>query len=177
MTIGIDIDDTITNTSLLVQEVMKNNNIVDYKGDYNNLTDEEMLKYKDIFINNIDQVLTNCSLKENVSSVLKKLHDNGNKIILITSRDNYFSPNVYNITIDYLEKNNIIYDELFFECNDKAKVCFDKKVDIMIDDNIKLYNKLVNSKTKPILFETDYNKEFDCLKINNWESLFSIIGG
>lgn len=175
MRIGIDIDDTIANTAVFFDRVIKEKNITELKGDYYNNTIEELKKYDLIVKDYIDEVLKSCTVKENCSGVIKRLKQKGHDIYIISARSNYFSPNVYDITLDFLKNNNIIYDELLFGYESKRNICIEKCIDIMIDDNIKVYESLKDTNIKTILFSTSHNQNSDALRVNNWLELEKII--
>ena len=177
MRIGIDIDDTITDTSKIINEysrkIGKSNMIGNI--DFVNLKNESLDDYKSFLKKYIDEVLDNCPIKDGSIEVINKLKQSGNQIYLITARSNRYSKNIYDITVNYLKRNNIVYDELFFDYEDKYDICQRLNLDYMIDDNIEVYNSLLGTRVKPILFEKDCTKDLDLLKVNNWNDILNII--
>ena len=149
MVIGVDLDDTITNS---FEDLMpffaeyfgldfnycKENNY-----SYNNFP-EELKEKKNEFIKYLQEkkLLGKISVKENVIQVLKELHELGCKIIIITSRNDSILTNAFLETKSFLEQNGITYDELYCE-HDKHKVLLAEGVEMFIDDSIKglIYNK------------------------------------
>lgn len=170
MTIGIDIDDTITDTNELISEIMNKNNLGDVKFDFDAYDSDLIIKYKSIISNNIVNVLTNCKLKDNVKEVIDYLRDKGHKILLITSRSNYYSDKVYDATIEYLKRNNIYYDDLLFGYSNKVDICLEKNVDIMLDDKYELIKNLENTCVCGVLFLGNHNKIFNHTgyKVSSW---------
>ncbi len=175
MRIGIDIDDTITNTSLKMLEYMDKLGIEQNGDDYCNYTVEDLDKYKDLLRKYIEPVLSTCTLKRDCVKVINKLKEMGNSIYIITARSNRYSDNIYDITKKYLEDYKISYDELFFGYEDKKDICIEQKIDYMIDDNIDVYNSLVGTNTKPILFGKEATKSYDCIRVNNWDEILDLI--
>ncbi|MDD6879129.1 MAG: hypothetical protein PUD59_02735 [bacterium] len=159
--IGIDIDDTITNTNDLIKELMIRNNLKEEKLDFDSYDDGKLNKYDKLIRQNICDVLSNCKLRDNSKEVIDYFKNIGCKIILITARSNHYSDNVYDITVNYLKNNNIYYDELLFGYSDKVDICVEKGIDIMLDDNYTLISKLNNTNVKGVLFETSYNKIYN----------------
>ena len=183
MKIGIDIDDTITNTWLdsmhhyselfgIPMEDLKKSKPY-YNAVKEGFTIDEYFK---MVMPIYDYVVPTVSLKENVASVLKDLHEKGHEIIFISSRGDGYT-NAYSSTKAYLEKNNIIYDKMFLGFSlDKARVCLDEKVDLFIDDNYNHCLEVKNAGIKVLMFENYYNK--DCLEfehLKNWNDIYKYI--
>ena len=177
--IGIDIDDTITNTTEKILEYAKKLDLFDNVSnvDLVNFDDSNLEKYREFLEKYIDKVLDSCTLKENASYVINSLKSEGNKIYIITARSNNFSKNVKDITTKFLERNNIPYDEIFFNNETKKEICEKKKIDYMIDDNIRVYNSLIGTKTKPILFSKELTKDMEADKVDNWLDIIDLFRG
>lgn len=174
MKIGIDIDDTITNTTEKISEYMEKLGI-STKDDFCNYTDKELENYNELLVKYMELVLSTCTLKDNCVKVINNLKKKGHKIYIITARTNKFSKNIYNITKCFLDSNNILYDELLFGYEDKRDICIEKELDYMIDDNINVYNSLLDTKVRPVLFSKKQNKEFDCIRVNDWLEIEQLI--
>lgn len=169
MRIGIDIDDTMTDTNMLIKEMLKKEKKASlYEVDFDSLPGEELKKIESLIRENIDKVLENCNLKEKVKEVIDYLRSRGHEIYIITARTNYYSDNVFNITLNYLEKNSIVYDEFLFGYEDKTDICIEKQIDVMLDDNKKLMDKLKDTSVNGVIFDTEYNKEYSGNRVSNW---------
>ena len=88
MRIGIDLDNTVCNTH---EEVNK------YKEKYakdNNIDISEIKSnndyHEDFFSKYMIEILSNATIKDNVSEVIKRLKDKGNEIYIITARSNNY---------------------------------------------------------------------------------------
>jgi uncharacterized HAD superfamily protein len=126
MRIGIDIDDTITNSwkSLipLYREIfnveLDENSLPYYNAVKDKLTLDEFLeigkKYQD--------EMCNVPIKEDASEILTKLKEEGHTIIFITARGKSYD-NAYQSTKDYLDKHHIPYDKIIVDTWEKAKAC------------------------------------------------------
>ena len=70
-------------------------------------------------------------------------------------------PDPYKITIEWLKKNKIEYDELILadtvDPNIKAKTCIDNSINIMIDDSVKILLEVDKIGIETLLFNTIYN--------------------
>lgn len=173
MRIGIDIDDTITNTTSKMFEYMQKLNI-EKTGDFCNYTNEEFERYRSLMVEYIEPVLSSCTLKDECVEVIRKLKDMGHKIYIITARSNRFSKNIYDITLNYLKENNILFDKFFFDYENKKDICIEQKIDYMIDDNINVYNSLVGTSTKPLLFTKEANMKYSCERVNDWNEVLEL---
>lgn len=132
MIIGIDIDNTITNTfeaSLKYLKIFDNN-----YDDWHKLSLDKQNEFLNLYIDNIMEEAT---LKEGVNEAFKYLKEHNYKIILITARNNKHSLNTKDITIKYLEENQVIYDKIIFDddnLNDKGTIAKKEKINLFIDD-------------------------------------------
>ncbi len=99
------------------------------------------------------------------AKVLHLLKEMGHEIIILSARDNKYLTNQYENTMNFyveewLNKNNIPYDEIIAGPGDKKEKCIKNKIDIMIED--KENNVLKISDIIPVLcFDAPYN-----LKVN-----------
>ena len=116
---------------------------------------------------------------------IKKLKEDGHKLYIITARG-LAGPDVKNIEIrdkmrntvkNWLDKNDIVYDDLIFTTEDKSQAIRDKKIDIMIDDSP--YNLRDLSKiTKMICYDWTYNRDVNNENIHrcyNWDEIYEYI--
>lgn len=181
MNIGVDIDDTITNSyetlltiismkyGLNYKKIIQKN--LNYEQIYNSLENFDTYK-KDLHTFMAKAV----PLKENVVEVLKKLKEEGNNIILITARnyDEYHEP--YKITIEYLEKNSIPYNKLFVNISNKGELCKKENIDIFIDDNIKHCNSVKNVGIRTVQFNTSFVPKLDDVEhVSSWLEFYELI--
>ena len=128
--------------------------------------------YYDYCKNNFERILYDVPLKHNVKEVLDKLKEN-NEIIFITARnkDEYSDP--YTYTKDYLDRNNIKYDELYTDVEDKGKLCKDLNIDIFIDDAITHCEGATKYNIETYLFDNTFNKKETRFKrIYSWTDAF-----
>ncbi len=190
MRIGIDIDDTITNSSdTFVKYAKKYNN----EKKINHIIDQTTLdpqksfgwnkkNIKEFLDQYLEEVLNNTEAKNDSIKIINKLKKEGNEIIFITSRsENEIKNNMFKLTEMWLKKHNYKYDLLIIDSKDKVNDCIKYKIDVFIDDN---YNncKKVEEKTKiPVLiYSTRYNiKENDnsIIRVNDWFKIYYFLKG
>ena len=84
------------------------------------------------------------------------------------------------MTVAWLTKNNIVYDELFltdaFKHNEKAKICKEKQIDIMIDDSLNVCKECSNIGVKALLFNSEYNRKVQVFqRVTSWQEIYNFI--
>lgn len=192
MNIGIDIDDTLTDIrdklNLVAEKYAnelgkENKNEEDkYVEDNNNgnvyqikygFTYEE-LKY---FLSVIHEGITKKEEpRKNCVEIIRRLHNEGHKIYIITARDSEFHEDPYKLSKDWLDKNNIYYDELIVNARNKLEVCQRKNIDLFIDDQLANCTKLSEAGIKVIRI-TEYNdiQHGDIINKKNWNEIYNYI--
>ena len=180
MRIGIDIDDTITNTQDKIDEYALNNGYTIYdrtKHWFNERFDTSKDEYATFLTNYVVGIFENVSIKESASEYINKLIDEGNEIYIITARSDHYDVNVPNITIKYLEDKGIKYNKIIFACRDKARICLDNKIDILVDDSIENITNVEEVGIKTIIIDNEYNQDVETTRAHNWEEVYNIITG
>lgn len=192
MNIGIDIDDTLTDirdklnlaAEKYANELGKENKNEEdkYVEDNNNgnvyqikygFTYEE-LKY---FLSVIHEGITKKEEpRKNCVEIIRRLHNEGHKIYIITARDSEFHEDPYKLSKDWLDKNNIYYDELIVNARNKLEVCQRENIDLFIDDQLANCTKLSEAGIKVIRI-TEYNdiQHGDIINKNNWNEIYNYI--
>ena len=170
MTIGIDIDNTITDNSKIIYKYIKI-----YDKSYDNYHDLPEDQYHEFLTTYIEDIMQNTDLKEGAKEAITYLHNNGHKIILITARNLYYSKNIINITLEYLKKHNIIYDKIIFGTKNngqKGKDAFLNNIDIFIDDKESVLDDVAKYGIKCLKMG---NKPSKYLCFNNWQDIINYI--
>ncbi len=178
MNIGIDIDDTITNTyeTMLPMIALKYGKNLDKlmakKPSYRTL--HSILPNFDKFAyENYETMVKIVPLKDGVVDILNKLRNEGHKIIFITSRNYKEYEDPYKISLDYLQRNNIPFDKLIVNVQDKAKECMVNKIDLFIDDSTKHCKAVQNKGISTLQFDTSFNSYTKRLeRVKSWEEVY-----
>lgn len=194
MNIGIDIDDTIAistekwiETALKYEE--KHPSIIKIKNKkFYNLTshrwlEEFFLWEKEVkekfFTEYSNKVLKSLEAKENASKVINKLYEEGNNIFIVTARHPIGeNSDIYNITKEWLVKNNIKYSKIFFNAgNIKLDICKKEQIDIFIDDSYSICKELNKNNIPVLLMKNKYNNidDFKITKVENWNEIYNRI--
>ena len=133
MILGIDIDDTITNTSKVVNKYLHEA--------YPNCRNYHLLskkEYKQFLKKYIKLMRDEYELKEGVKEAWEYFKNNNFKIIIITARNNRFDRENIKNTIAFLNKNGLFYDKIYFRQVKKGKKAYKEHVDLFIDDKEKV---------------------------------------
>ncbi len=161
MIIGIDIDDTITNTSEMASQFLDG-----YNGSkFEKLNIEE---YKDFCKKYLLEIQKKMTIKDGSRETINYLHSKGYKIYLVTLRKDNYGHNIEENTLNYLKINNINYDKIFFGVRDKWKVCKEENISLMIDDNDVIISECIANSVKCLQF----GKE-----VNSWTEVRNLIEG
>ena len=144
MTIGVDIDDTITNSHELIIKYAKEYFCTDDMVFINNIfhvakIDNELFSFYDKYI---VKMINEYTLKDNIKEVIERLSEKGHNVIIITAR--FYTPfdGVIEATKNYFKKHKFNVDKIVFRDKSKVKACKENKVDLMIDDSIEIVKKL-----------------------------------
>ena len=192
MTIGVDVDGVLCNLDRYVrkyfEKYLKSKNI-EYKLDKSKvrfcnqygvaaeIEDEFWEQHNFHYAKKV-------SMHHGADVITHKLHRQGHKIIIITSRyksdgKDESGENMRLAIKSWLAKNNIYYDEIFFT-NDrqgKTKIVADRGIDIMIEDSVR--NILEISALVPvIIFRNPSNRRLkggNSFLANGWRDIFKIV--
>jgi len=184
MRIGIDIDDTITNSwEKLIPHYAKLFSIEEdtlhkSRPYYNSVKDKITIEeYYKMMLPMYDEIMPNVDIKPDVKEVIDKLYSLGHTVTFITSRGIDYT-NAYQISKDFLDKHHIKYEKIITGCKDKAIACHDENIDLFIDDSVKHCRSVAKSGIETLLFETYYNKDYNELKhVKSWHDIYEYIKG
>ena len=182
MKIGIDIDDTMTDTfDYLMTYIAEFFNIdIKYLKDknisYSTFPKEMKERELEFARKYYDKVIPGTPFKPKVAEYIDKIRNLDHKIIVITARDKTLYTDEYKTTIEELKNNNIHYDKLICDF-DKAKVCKNEKIDLFIDDSISNCNKVNELGIETILFnsKSNINTKTNLYRIDNWKDIYEKI--
>lgn len=191
MIIGIDIDDTISNTYEIMfndaqkytieklgrsGEIHKENLKTHmYCKEMHNWTDKETSDFLDEYY---ESIMKEVKPIKYVSEIIKKLKDEGNTIYLITARFQNEKFDIEKLTKEWLKDNKIIYDKLFLNCDTKANIVKNNNVDIFIDDSFKNCKEVSEIGVKTYIFNNIVNEDFQDEKVQrvySWPHLYQEI--
>lgn len=186
MKIGIDIDNTITDTLPILkryckkynEEVVKRNLLMNEEGfstfNLYDWTEEENLDFCSKYL---EEVVLQAKVKENAKEVIQRLREEGNTIYIITARIKPHFKEPYETTQKFLQKNGIEYDELLVGSTNKKQFCIENNIDVMIDDEPQNINQ-ISPLLPVIVFKAVHNEECEgnnIIKVDTWNEVYDII--
>ncbi len=193
MNIGIDIDDTISETfeTLLPYsqkytiEDLQKKSIINMKNDLsshlyivymNGWNEDEAVEFWNKYYG---EILKKLNIKKFASDVIAKLKQKGHKIYLITARWDMKVDNIREITKEWLKNNKVEYDDIFFNADDKLQLVKNNEIDIFIDDSFDNCKKIAdNTNAKVYIMNSRINEALEDNKIQrvySWPHLYNLI--
>ena len=191
MNIGIDIDDTISNTyeylfpyaqKYTIEELNKeikdvNRNAIThmYISTFHNWTKEQQ---KEFFIKYYEKIIKQVKPKLYAVDIINKLKEEGHKIYLITARFQMDNFDVESASKNWLKDNNIQYDEFIMNAQDKVIVAKQNNIDIFIDDAIKNCENMAEAGIKTFIMDSIINLNYQndkLTRIYSWPHLYQEI--
>ena len=193
MNIGIDIDDTISDTfeALLAYsqkytiEDLKRESNIDINKDYlNHLYIESASGWNDLETKNFwekyyEDILKAVNIKNFASKVINNKRKNGDKIFLITARWDMPNFDTKKLTENWLLENNVQYDKLFMNASDKVQLVKENNIDLFIDDSFNNCKQISeNTNAKVYMMTSLVNKNLGDKKIKrvfSWPEIDDLI--
>lgn len=191
MNIGIDIDDTISNTYETFLPYMKKfveqdlNRKLDLnlssRIDYYNIIEKYGVSEEEariFWVNYYVSILESVKPKKSSVEIVNRLKEKGNKIFLITARFDDGIVDVKAITKKWLEQNDIKYDKLIINSHNKLEIAKQEEIDIFIDDSIRNCEMISSGNIKTYMFLTDNNNYYENKKIekvSSWDEFYEKI--
>ncbi|MBO5398486.1 MAG: hypothetical protein J6A36_06150 [Clostridia bacterium] len=188
MVIGLDIDDTITDTfgvmfayaeKFMIEDLKREINIkpsVDiadtgYVQALHNWNREDELKFFNKYYRNlIEETIPYHFAVETIN----KLKEEGNTIILITARFDTENVQVEEITKAWLKKYGIKYDKLIIDAQNKGDIAKENNIDVFVDDSIINCISVAKKGIKSYIMENRCNIECnhpDVKRVYSWPHL------
>ncbi len=183
MIIGIDIDDTISDTTGImfdccqkyVAEELGREPLVQDEAKFTHhyievvhgLSKEEI---KEFFRRHYEYMVDEVHPKPYVVEYLNKLREDGNKIVLVTARFEIKEFDVIESTKKWLDKYQIPYDKIIFNAESKLEIAKNEKIDVFIDDSYKNCQDMAGTGIKAFLMDARGNRG---LETNGFERVYS----
>jgi uncharacterized HAD superfamily protein len=170
MNIGIDIDGVLLDTETAFRTVAELYNTIDLNNkpvrDYEeprvqeryNWTEKEIQEFADKYFLEVSK---KANFMPYVKEVLDLLKKEGHKLVIITARG-MDKAEMRAVVEKKFDEEGLKFDKYYWAQREKADICVNEKIDIMIDDN---YNNCISIANKNI--KTLYFREAEIKKINN----------
>ena len=189
MRIGIDIDGVLTDEHRFIidngTKYFSDRNI-QYKV-HTDIYDSEKVfevtneQYSEFWKNYLFDYSKNTLIRPFASQIINKLKKENNEIYIITARyfttyENENKERMQNIVKEWLDKNNVVYDEIIFSEN-KVDVCNKLNIHVMIED--KPENILSISNEIPVIcYDHPYNEKLrnnNIIRCYSWYDIYEKI--
>ena len=171
MRIGIDIDNTMTNTFDYVIKLKEKyyKDLVDNYHDWDTDVRDKFLQ------KHIEEIWSNCSLKKGCKEAIDKLRSDGHTVIIITYRQDVYVNNSREILEDYLKKNNIIVDDIYMHITDKGALCKELDIDLFIDDKLENLDSVSNEGIQVLQFFNTFEKTSSYKIVKSWDEIYNYV--
>lgn len=170
MNIGIDIDDTIANTTQMLDIYAKKYTENSLKREFKlseieildpmwarhlyGWTIEENDKFWDKYY---EKIMESLNPKDNAIEIINELAKENN-IIIISARWDRENGIIGKITKEWLEKYNVNYYKQFIGYLDKRKIVTENNIDVFIDDNYKTCKSIHEMGIRTLLMNSRLNE-------------------
>ena len=190
MTIGIDIDDTITKTreqtDIYAKEytekilnrpfTMRKESTHDprWAKFIYSWSIEEDRKFWELYY---EKIADNVAPKEDVVEIINKLFKK-HKIIIISARWEKETGSIRKITEQWFAKYNIPFDKLFLGYLNKKDMVLKNNIDIFIEDSVSTARSIKSLVIKVLLMNSYQNKDIeveDIKRVTSWKGIYSEI--
>lgn len=141
MHIGIDIDDTISETTKLANSILHSDRKYENIADYHELSYKEFNSFCE---NHREELQKYAVLKDGVKEAIDYFKDKGCTITIITARGADGLGILIPYTERFLDINKIYYDKIIFAQKDKGKACKDNDITVFIDDKESVLDSIKN---------------------------------
>lgn len=185
MRIGIDIDNTVSNTNeLIIEEFLKYDyNNLGNRGFRNrdaylfsemfNVTESEFMTFIEKYYH---RIIPKIPAKSHAAEVINRLRKEGYEIYFITHRNKIEFKNPYSITKKWLKRNGFTYDKLVVDSGDKGEAAVKYNIDLFIDDLPKNLERIAAKNIDVLMVDIYYNRKENRFKrVISWEEVYNII--
>lgn len=186
MKIGIDIDNTITDTLPVLKEYCKRYNDTVVKRNLQmhedgvasyNLYDWTQEENMDFCIRYLEEVVLQAEVKESAREIIERLKNEGHNINIISSRAVPMFKTPYETTEKFLREKGIVYDKLLVGRIEKKSSCIENELDVLIEDEPQYITQM--SEFMPVIvFDAVYNKQCignNIIRVYDWNDVYSNI--
>ncbi len=187
MRIGVDIDNVISNFDDMLlklykehDKTLRNTGIVNKKAKIRSKFDWSKEEEESFYKIAVKEIVNDLKPIYGASKYIKLLRNAGHEIYIISGRDNGEYDEPYEITKNWLDKNDIEYDKLIltnaYNKQEKIDVCLKNNVRILIEDSLKTAEHAYCFGIETLIMDTPYNRDNDYLvRVHNWKEIYEYI--
>lgn len=192
MRIGIDIDDTISNTYEVQFNLAQYFTIHHLKRDgaiqqLDNLQTHFYTKYLHDWTSSEEEQFFDCyytDILEKIEpkmfaiDIIKQLKEQGNEIYLVTARFNWKQVDADEITKKWLNKYQLPYDALITHATDKATIVKENHIDMFLDDSFANCQQIAKLNVETYLMDSRVNRALEdpnITRVYSWPHFYQKI--
>ena len=183
MKIGVDLDGVVIDSEKLFRTYQEIYAIEDLKGrrivnleepklDRYDWTKEEQQGFIEKYLFRASK---ECDLMPGFLVVYPRLRKLGHKFVVVTARGGKMEE-MKNDAIQLFSRKDISFDQYFWDVHDKASVCKQEGIDIMIDDDYKIIEQLRDAEIRSLYFRDANIKRLEeseyVHEVNNWGDVY-----
>lgn len=172
MRIGIDFDNTIIDTRSKIVRLIERDHMFSTLEEYYMIPWEETIPF---WITYQKELVQHADLFPYAKEIMESLKKEGHQLIGITARDNTLIPNNIELTLEFVRKHQLPFDEICFGCYPKSKKCMEKQIDVMLDDDKFICEDLRSNGILAIIHTTEENKDVEGLRFDSWKEIPNLI--
>ena len=164
-----------------IEIMTRKNRSVQKNYDFSNIpTDSKIheLMTSENFAKEVDRIGTISAFMPGVFEMLRTLRDRGHELVLITARGALCMDIEVNATKKQLAEVGFKFDHEFYGASNKAKICIEQGIDIMIDDDNKNCLQLGQAGIKTLYFRDRNVEKLDhpnITEVDNWCHIYKEI--
>ncbi len=188
MRIGIDLDGVVFDSEKEYRvyselydmiELKQNSKINNKELNFQDRFDWTQEQCIEFFNKYLIQIMEKSNYMPGAIDVLKMLKEEGNELILVTARGGY-EPEAIKMSQRRLKESELdIFKNYFWGAEDKAKVCKEENIDIMIDDSFRNCKSIADAGIKVLYFRSapSYELQGENVKtVYNWGEVYRELG-
>ncbi len=187
MNIGIDIDGVILDSEKTIRTKAELYNTINLNNrpikDANELRIQEKYNWtQNEFTEFVHKYFVECSENSNFMPYVKEVTDllrkEGHKLIIITARGKYLKE-MRTIVEEKFENEGLKFDKYYWAQEEKADICVNENIDVMIEDYYTNCIKIANKNIKTLYFRDAGIKEIkdnsNITEVHNWGEIYKYI--
>ena len=175
MKIGLDIDDTTTNSRKVFRKEIKkyrHKNKLKRYSEVLQLSEEEFKKF---LKERGENIYTRIKPKKHEAKVISKWNQMGHEIYFITARSDDDCTKIEQLTKRCLEKYHIPFNQVILQSKNKAEDAKELNLDVFVDDRESVLDTFQHTDVYPIRFLENKKNYSKYSKVSNWKELDKFI--
>ena len=174
MKIGVDLDGVVFDSEKEFRVLSELYDMLELKQN-SKIDNREML-----FEKNIEEIVKTANVMPGAKKVLQMLKNEGNELVVVTARG-IENPEIVDVSNEAIKRNGLdLFDKYIYRAENKAEVCKEEKIDIMIDDSTDNCKKISAAGIKTMYFKDAASFELPESKylktVYNWGEVYRELG-